>query len=85
MIKEYSILNDSKYISSDRSQDYLAFQSLSRYFTSKIGKICSGRSEGMSEKSIKPPSTLDNSFDPEIIDDYGHGRVTTFINQFKTR
>ena len=75
MINEYSILNGSKYFYSDGSQHYLVLQSFSSYFTSKTGKICSWRSEGMSEETAKPPSTTDNSFDPEIIDDYDQGRI----------
>ena len=36
-------------------------------FTSKHDEIGSRQSEGMSEKSIIPPSTTDKSFDPEIM------------------
>ena len=75
MINKDSILNGSKYILYDGSQNYLVFQPIARYFTSKKDKIASWQSKGMSEESIKLPSTADNSFDPLIIFNYGQVRV----------
>lgn len=37
LINKSSILNGSKYFSLDRSQNYLVFQPLSRYFTKTTG------------------------------------------------
>ena len=70
-INKCSILSNSKYFSLDGSQNYLVFQQLSSYFTSKNVEIGSWQSKGMSEESIKPLSTKDISFDPEIIYKYG--------------
>ena len=43
------------------------FRSLSSYLTSENGNISSWQSKGMSKESIKPSSTTDKNFDPEII------------------
>ena len=43
------------------------FRSLSSYLTFENGNISSWQSKGMSKESIKPPSTTDKKFHPEII------------------
>ena len=47
----------------DGTQNYLAFQPIQRYFKliANIQYISSWKSKGLSDKSIKPPSTSDNS------------------------
>ena len=76
LIKNYSILNDGKYFFESGSENYLEFQPFSRYFTSKNGKIGSWHSKGISEKSVTPPPTTEKSFDhPEIIYNYGKGKI----------
>ena len=70
MINNYSGLNGSKYFFPDGSQNYLVFQLLSSYFGSKNCNNGSWKSKGMSEKSIEPPSTADNSFDLDVIFSY---------------
>ena len=64
-----------KYFGENGSQNYLAFQLFSLYFTSKNGKIGSWQSKVLSEESITPPSTADNSFDWEIICSYDKGKI----------
>ena len=71
MITNYSILSSGKYFSLYGSQIYLVSHLISSFFTSKIGKIGLWQSKGMSEESITPPSTTNNSFDTEIIYNYG--------------
>ena len=73
MINKYSILNGRKYFSLDGSRDYLVFQPLSCYFTSKNDKIHLWRSNGISKESIKTPSTTDNSVDLETVYNYAQG------------
>ena len=57
------------------SQNRLVFEPLSSYFIFLNLKIGLWQSKGMPEKSIKPPFTRDNSFDPEIICNYSQGSV----------
>ena len=57
LINKSSILNGSKYFTLDRSQNYLVFQPLCSCFGSKYGKNGSCQSKGISEESIKLPST----------------------------
>ena len=71
LINNYSILNGRKYFGGNGSQNYLVYQPFYRYFTSKNGKIVSWQSE----ESIASPSTTDNNFDPEIIYNYGKGKI----------
>ena len=65
------------YLSYSRSkslfEDDLMFQCFSLFTVSDILKICKSKNisawtpRGLSDKSIKPPSTLNNSLNPEII------------------
>ena len=75
LINKCNILNSFKYFSLDRSQNCLVFQPLSSCFGSKNGKNGSWQSKGMSEESIKPPSTTDNSFDLDVIFSYCQERI----------
>ena len=75
LINKCNILNSFKYFSLDRSQNCLVFQPLSSCFGSKNGKNGSWQSKGMSEESIKPPSTTDNSFDLDAIFSYCQERI----------
>ena len=51
-------------------QSYLVFQPLNNYFkvstNANIKYISSWQSKGLSDESIKPPSTFDNSLNPKI-------------------
>ena len=50
------------------SQAYLIFQPLYRYFktVTNTNYISSWKSKGLSAESIKPPTTSDNSLNPEL-------------------
>ena len=48
------------------------FQRISSYYTPRNG---SWESKGMSEETITTPSRAENSFNPEIIYNYGRGRI----------
>ena len=56
-----------RYFEEDGTQNYLAFQPICRYFK-MIGntKTSSWKSKGLSDESINPSSTSDNSFSPFI-------------------
>ena len=47
----------------DGTQNYLAFQSINKYFKviTNTDHISSWKSKGLSSESIKPPATSDNS------------------------
>ena len=67
MIHKCNIVNGREHFYVDASQNYLVFQSVFSYFTSKNGKINLWQSKEMSQESIKPSFITDHSFDPEII------------------
>ena len=52
----------------DGTQNYLAFQALSKYFKviTNTDYILSWKSNGLSAESIKPPATSDNSLTPIV-------------------
>ena len=52
----------------DGRQNYLVFQSMNRYFKliANTNYISSWNSKGVSDESIKPPITPDNSLTPEL-------------------
>ena len=54
--------------SEDGSQAYLIFQPIYRYFktVTNTNYISSWKSKGLSTESIKPPTTSDNSLNPEL-------------------
>ena len=51
------------------------FNHFSRYFISKYGKICLWQPRLIFEESVPPFSTIDNSFDPEMIYKYDKGKI----------
>ena len=63
---------DRSYFEEDCAQNYLVFQPIKRYFktiaNSKL--ISSWQSKGISDETIKPSATSDNSLTP-LIDYYG--------------
>ena len=73
-INKYSIPNGKKYFSSDGLQSCLVLILTRRiYWISKNGscsKIESGKSTGMSEKSIRNSHTSDIIFAPNLLGDY---------------
>ena len=54
--------------SEDSSQTYLIFQQIYRSFKTitNTNYILSWKSRGLSAESIKPPTTSDNSLNPEL-------------------
>ena len=52
----------------DGVQNYLVFQPLNKYFKviTNTDYVSSWKSKGLSAESIKPPTTSDNSFTPEL-------------------
>ena len=61
---------DKKYFEEDGTQNYLVFQPISRYFRINGKYILSWKSKGLSDETIMPYSTSDNSLTP-LIDYYG--------------
>ena len=61
----------------DRTQNYLVFQPIIRYFKvntiSNTDYVSSRKSEGLSDETIKPPATSDNSLQPKV--SYTHGSI----------
>ena len=57
----------------DGTQNYLVFQSMRKYFTliTNTDYVSSWKSKGLSDESIKPPTTSDNSLAPAI-NNYGN-------------
>ena len=75
-LNKLKTLNSSQFIGKshfdeDGTQGYLIFQPIIRYL--KVNKITntdyvlSWKSKGLSAESIKPPTTSDNSFTPELL------------------
>ena len=52
----------------DGTQNYLVFQTINKYFKviTNTDYISSWKSKGLSDKSIKPPATSDNSLTPAL-------------------
>ena len=59
---------DKSHFKEDGTQNYLVFQSISRYFkvTANTHYVSPWKSKGLSAEIIKPPSTSDNSLTPEL-------------------
>ena len=53
----------------DGRQNYLVFQPMNKYFKVIADKkyVSSWKSKGLSDESIKPPATSDNSLTPLLI------------------
>ena len=58
------------YLEEGGAQNYLAFQPISRYFKVKGKYILSWKSKGLSDATVTPYATSDNSLTP-LIDHYG--------------
>ena len=52
----------------DGTQNYLVFQPLNKYFKviASTNYVSSWQSKGLSDESIKPPATSDNSLNPKV-------------------
>ena len=70
MINNYSILNGTKYFSSNRLQNYLVYMLSTNLHFEYIrdNNIKLWISTEMSEETIKNPHTSDITFSPELID-----------------
>ena len=73
--KQLSYLNGKSYFDKAGKQNYLLFLPMRKYFklssvTGVIDRALSWRSKGISNESIKPSATSDNSFNPKL-DYYG--------------
>ena len=67
---DLSYFIDKNYFEEDRSQNYLVFQPISRYFKMNGKYISSWKSKGLSDETITPYVTSDNSLTP-LTDHYG--------------
>ena len=64
----------------DGNQNYLVFQPINKYFKAVDNKKCisSWKSKGLSDETIKPPATSDNSLSPLI--DYLAAKIRLQFN-----
>ena len=67
---DLSYFIDKNYFEEDGSQNYLVFQPISRYFKMNGKHISSWKSKGLSDETITPYVTSDNSLTP-LTDHYG--------------
>ena len=67
------------YFEEDGTPNYLVFQPLDRYFKTAVNSnyILSWESKGLSNESIKPPTTSDNNLTP-ILNYYGTKKKNIF-------
>ena len=67
MIQAISFIGKSHF-EKDGTQDYLVFQPLNKYFKiiTNTKYISSWQSKGLSDETIKPPATSDNSLNPKV-------------------
>ena len=67
----------------DGTQNYLVFQPMSKYFTmiTNTDHISSWKSKGLSDESIKPRTTSDNSLAPAL-NYYGNKIRVKFARSF---
>ena len=65
---DLSYFRGKSHFEEDRAQNYLVFQPINRYFKVIDNKnyISSWKSKGLSDETIKPPATSDNSLTPLI-------------------
>ena len=72
---------DRSYFEEDCAQNYLVFQPIKRYFKTIANAkvISSWKSKGLSDETIKPYATSDNSLTP-LIDYYYGGKVRVKFN-----
>ena len=78
---DFSYFIGKSHFEEDGAQNYLVFQPIKKYFkiiaNSKL--ISSWLSKGLSDKTIKPPATCDNSLTPSI--DYYGSKARVKINK----
>ena len=82
-----SYYNGKGYFEEDGTPNYLIFQPLNKYFkvSGNLHYVLSWTSKGLSNESIKPPTTSDNSLTP-IWNYYGTKKKSIFsFELFKTR
>ena len=65
-IFDSSYFGGKSHFEEDGTQDYLVFQPITRYFTINEKYILSWKSKGLSDESITPYATSDNSLTPLI-------------------
>ena len=68
---DFSYFRGKNYFDEDGTQNYLIFQPIYRYFklnsvVNVIDRVLSWQSKGLSNESIKPPTTSDNSLNPRL-------------------
>ena len=65
-----SYYHGKNYFDEDGALNYLVFQPINKYFkvitTNATNYVSSWKSKGLSDESIKPPATSDNSLNPEL-------------------
>ena len=73
-----SYFRGKSHFEEDRTQNYLVFQPINRYFKviANTKYISSWKSKGLSDETIKPPATSDNSLTPLI--DYLGNKIIKF-------
>ena len=76
---DWSYFRDKSHFEEDGTQNYLIFQPISRYFkvTANAKYISSCKFKGLSDESIRSPSTSHNSLSP-LIDYLGNKIRLTF-------
>ena len=89
-ILDLSYLIGKSYFEEDDTQNYLVFQSINRYFKVMANKlfVSPWKSKGLSDETIKPPATSDNSLTPMI--DYVDNKIRikfpgNYLEQPKTQ
>ena len=75
-----SYFRGKSHFEEDRTQSYLVFQPINRYFKviANTKYISSWKSKGLSDESINPPATSDNSLSPLI--DYLDNKIRLKFN-----
>ena len=65
---DLSYFTGNSHFEEDGAQNYLVFQPLNKYFKviTNPNYVSSWKSKGLSDETIKPPSTSDNSFNPTV-------------------
>ena len=64
---DLSYFIDKNHFEKDGTQNYLVFQPLNKFFKRTNTKyISSWQSKGLSDETIKPPATSDNSLNPKV-------------------
>ena len=77
---DWSYYNDKIYFEEDGTPNYLIFPPLHKYFEvgyNNLYYVLSWTSKGLSNESIKPPTTSDNNLTP-ILNYYGTKKKNIF-------